>query len=281
MSVRSWSLRRAHALIDAALRIPPDGVLNPTAREGPPVEDVLPDLREFLAGGRVDYRKLAQAPAFRRFCDAVGSLHRREPPISEEAAVAWWINLYNALIIHAVIAFGIRRSVWEHRGFFRRAAYRVDAWRVSADDIEHGILRGNRPHPLVRLRQFAPGDPRLAWSLPLDPRIHFGLFCASRSCPAIRVYTPSEIDQQLDMSAHAFINGGGIRVDTTTNTIWLSQIFRWYRADFGGPTGVLTLVAHHLEDEEARAVVQRPHLRIRYLRYDWTLNGVAHPAAGA
>lgn len=281
MGVQSWAIRRAHRLIDAALGVRPGDVLNPAAHRGPGRGEVWPDLRPFLVGGAVDYAGLRDTEEFRRLCEAAAALHDRAPPAASQAARAWWINLYNTAVVHAVIAFGIRGSVWEHRGFFRQAAYRVEAWRVSADDIEHGILRGNRPHPLIRLRQFAAGDPRLSWSLPLDPRIHFALVCASRSCPPIRVYTPSEIEQQLDTAAHAFINGGGIRVDTTSNTIWLSQIFKWYQADFGGRGGVLTLVAHHLEDEEACAIVQRPHLRIRYLRYDWRLNGVAHAAGGA
>ncbi len=271
MSVRGWSLRRAHALIDAALGIPPGVVLNPAEREGPPLEDVLPDLREFLAAGRVDYRRLAEAPAFRRFCDAVGSLHRREPPVSEEAAVAWWINLYNTLVIHAVAASGISRSVWEDRGFFRRAAYVVAGQRMSADDIEHGVLRGNRAHPLFSLRQFPSDDPRLRWSLSPDPRVHFALVCASRSCPAIRLYTPARLGADLDRAAGAFINGGGVVVDPSTRTVSLSKIFRWYRADFGGRDGVLQFILRYLQDSTARGVVREPQ-RVRYLHYDWRLN---------
>lgn len=273
MSVRSWSLRRAHALIDGALRIPPDVVLNPAGREGPSVEDALPDLREFLAAGGVDYRRLEQAPAFRRFCDAVASLHRREPPASEEAATAWWINLYNALVIHAVVAFGVRRSVWEDRGFFRHAAYVVAGQRMSADDIEHGVLRGNRPHPLFLIRQFSSDDPRLRWSLSPDPRVHFALVCASRSCPAIRLYTPARLGADLDRAASAFINGGGVIVDPTTRTVSLSPILKWYRADFGGRDGVRQFILRYFQDATARDVVREP-ARVRYLHYDWTLNAL-------
>lgn len=270
MSLRIWSTRTAHALIDAALRIP-GTVLNPAAREGPPIEEVLPDLRAFLAAGRVDYRGLGQAPAFRRFCEAAASLHYREPPGATDEAVAWWINLYNALVIHGVIAFGIRRSVWEDRGFFRRAAYMVCGQRMSADDIEHGVLRGNRVHPLFLIRQFASNDPRLRWSVPLDPRVHFALVCASASCPAVRFYTPARLRADLDRAAATFINGGGVIVDPITRTVSLSKIFKWYRADFDGGGGTLTFVGGYLQDPLARAVVQGS-VRVRYLRYNWTLN---------
>jgi hypothetical protein len=237
------------------------------------VEEVLPDLRRFVAVGRVDYRRLEQAPVFQRFSDAIASLHRREPPASEDAAMAWWINLYNALVIHAVIAFGIRRSVWEDRGFFRRAAYTVGGQRMSADDIEHGVLRGNRPHPLLRMRQFPSDDPRLRWSLPLDPRIHFALVCASASCPLVHVYTPARVRAELDRAATAFINGGGVIVDWATRTLALSQIFKWYRDDFEGRGGTLAFISGYLQAPSARAVVQKP-VRVRYLRYDWTLNAL-------
>lgn len=273
MSLRNWSIRHAHAFIDFALRIPAGAVLNPLAREGPSVDAILPELREFLAAGGVDYRRLDQAPAFRRFCDAVASLHRREPPASEEAATAWWINLYNALVIHAVIAFGIRRSVWDDRGFFRRAAYVVSGQRMSADDIEHGVLRGNRAHPLFLIRQFSSADPRLRWSLSPDPRVHFALVCASGSCPAVRLYTPARLGADLDRAAGAFINGGGVVVDPTTKTVSLSPIFKWYGADFGGRDGALRFILRYLQDSTARGVVREPQ-RVRYLHYDWTLNAL-------
>ncbi len=272
MSLRSWSIRQAHALIDSALRIPAGAVLNPVAREGPSLEDVLPDLRTFLAAGRVEYRRLAQAPVFRRFSDAVAALHRREPPAAAEEAVAWWINLYNALVIHAVVAFGIQRSVWEDRGFFRRAAYSIVGQRMSADDIEHGVLRSNRAHPLFLIRQFPSDDPRLRWSLPPDPRVHFALVCASVSCPAVRLYTPARLGADLDRAATTFINGGGVVVDPTTRTVSLSPIFKWYRDDFGGREGALKFIHRYLQDPTARRVVQGP-ARVRYLPYDWTLNG--------
>lgn len=271
-SVPDWMMRRIHHFIDFALGVDSQYVLNPDPRTGARIEQVLPDLRRFLAAGRVDYTQLRVATEFRRFCDAVGALHHTPPPASLDAARAWWINLYNGLIIHAVIQFGIRRSVWEDHGFFRRAAYIVDGYRVSADDIEHGILRGNRRHPLLPVPQFGLGDPRLRWSLPLDPRIHFTLVCAAHSCPAINFYTPEQLNRQLDLAASAFINGGGAEVDINTGSIALSQLFRWYRADFGGRHGVLEFISRYLQDEKGREVVRRSGAKIRHLRYDWTLN---------
>ena len=50
----------------------------------------------------------------------------------------------------------------------------------SLDDIEHGVLRCNRPHPGGDV-MFAKDDPRLEFTMTtLDPRIHFALVCGAK-----------------------------------------------------------------------------------------------------
>jgi hypothetical protein len=263
----------AHRILDIVLRTGDRSVLNPESRSGSRMEEVLPDLRRFLAAGRVDYALLRAAPEYRRLCDAAAALRDASPPESAEDARAWWVNLYNALVIHGVIAFEIRRSaLWEDFGFFRRAAYTVGGHQVSADDIEHGILRDNRPHPVFRIRQFRGADPRLAWSLVLDPRIHFALVCAANSCPAISYYRADRFDAQLEAAAVAFVNGGAVVADPDRRVVSVSRIFKWYQEDFGGRAGVLALIARHSHDEATRAMARDPHVRIRYQRYNWGLN---------
>ena len=125
----------------------------------------------------------------------------------------------------------------EVKGFFARIAYAVGGYRFSADDIEHGILRANAGHPAIPGKQFTNRDSRSAFALDrFDPRIHFALNCASRSCPPINVYLAENIDQQLDLATRNFINGGEFSVDVKNMTVTLSTIFRWYAPDFGGNT---------------------------------------------
>jgi hypothetical protein len=116
--------------------------------------------------------------------------------------LAFWLNVYNVLIVDAVIVFGIQRTVWQDKGFFRRAVYRIGGQRVSADEIEHGSLRQNRKLPSMPLPLFTSTDARRAWSPSrLDARLHRALNCASRSCPPIAVYDAAQIDAQLDVAA--------------------------------------------------------------------------------
>src|SRR4030095_11339586 len=63
-----------------------------------------------------------------------------------------------------------------------------------------------------------------------EPRIHFALVCAARSCPALRseAYRGAELDRQLDEQARQFLHDPRKnRVDTATRTLRLSPIFKW------------------------------------------------------
>jgi hypothetical protein len=197
-----------------------------------------------------------------------------------ERHLAFWINLYNVLVIDAAISFGVSRSVTEGRlgvvSFFRRAAYDVGGQRFSANDIEHGVLRANRPSWAIPGPQFGPSDPRLAWRLPtLDPRIHFALNCASRSCPPIGVYDADRIDAQLDLAAASFVDND-VAIDPRTGVVRLSSIFRWYAGDFGGRAGVLAFLKERLPDGAGRDWLRRqgPYVKLIYYPYDWGLNSV-------
>ena len=65
------------------------------------------------------------------------------------------------------------------------------------------------PYKVNTLRQrlyfILLGDERACLALDLDPRIHFGLNCGAKSCPPIRVYSPTNLDSQLNRAAASFL----------------------------------------------------------------------------
>ena len=279
--------RLFHRGLDLLLRVDGSAALNTgrtAARGGPGVAaELLAALQMMQAeafdpvAGTIDYRRLADSQSYAHYRDCTAGLIGFDPASlgSREESVAFWINLYNALIIDAVIAFGLQRAVREDLGFFRRAAYIIGDRRYSADDIEHGTLRGNRRHfyPVVVFPQFAPDDARLQYTIgALDPRIHCALVCASRSCPPIAAYEPSKLDAQLDIAARSFVNGGGVTLGTGYAELRLSPIFGWYRRDFGGKAGIREFVLRFLDEGEARQALREERCRIRYQEYDWSLN---------
>ncbi len=42
---------------------------------------------------------------------------------------------------------------------------------------------------------------------PVDPRIHFALVCGAKSCPPIKVYAPTSLEEGLDSATMAFCEG--------------------------------------------------------------------------
>lgn len=232
-------------------------------------------------GSRVDYARLRETEAYaayREECTPQLCELDLSTLTTREEQLAFWINLYNALVIDTVVAFDVQRSVTEGRAgllaFFRRAAYDVGGQRFCCDDIEHGILRGNRGQPFIPGPQFGPSDPRCAWVVtPPDVRIHFALNCASRSCPPIGVYDADQIDVQLDLASRNFVDAE-VTVDEAQGEVRLSQIFRWYAGDFGGRAGVMEFLLRHLPDDEQREwlSVHQADVRLSYQPYDWALN---------
>lgn len=232
--------------------------------------------------GRLDYTGLADSALFAEYRLCTRRLQAFDPATLNTHAerLAFWINLYNALIIDAVITFGVRGSVQNAKGFFWRAAYNLGGRRYAAHDIEHGILRANAPHPAIPGAHFARHDPRRQYSLGvLDPRVHFALVCGARSCPPIAVYDAHAIDTQLDLATRSFVSSKGVRIIPRPKIIWLSKIFQWYAPDFGAaPLGLgsrrplLDFIAPYLDGAVSQAVLRTCDWPVRFMAYDWRLN---------
>lgn len=277
-NLKNVAIGAANRLANRVLRIGPSDLLNPEpAQSG--LDNPARNLREIANDmrmqaispdtGEVDYSKLVESRSyaqFRTFTRAL-PLCTKEDLGNRSQQIAFWINLYNALILHGVIHYDVSGSMLQDLGFFRRVAYDVSGMRFSADDIEHGVLRGNRRHPYLPFPQFAKDDPRLMMSIEdPDPRIHFALVCGARSCPPISSYGGENLDEQLDKAAASFINGIGARHDPSEHTLYLSRIFKWYAGDFGGAEDALQLVDSYLDGPG-----DITGARIRYLPYDWTV----------
>jgi hypothetical protein len=228
------------------------------------------------AAGRVDYDRLAASAEFSAAVAAARALGgARLPALAERSArLAFWINVYNALVLHGIVALGVRSSVRRVWNFFGRVRYVVGGFVLSLDDIEHGVLRGNRRRPLPPLRPFARGDARRALMVtPPDPRYHFAISCGAASCPPIGVYRAGAVDGQLDRAARGFVNQ---EVTLADGRLACSRIFKWYRRDFEEAGGLRAFLLQHLDAGAAWAALQAgaPACEI-FPPYHWTLQ---HPA---
>jgi hypothetical protein len=216
------------------------------------------------------------SPELERLTSLARSLDAFEPASLTGRAeqLAFWLNVYNALAIHAVLAYRPAGSVRDVPGFFRKAAYSIGGRRYSAEAIEHGILRGNRP-PLAGLPlPFAEGDPRAALALePPDQRVHVALNCVARSCPLLRVYVAAGIEDELEQAAGEFVTRT-TRIEH--GRLVLSPIFSYYLDDFGGAEGLARWLGPYLPPElRAYADGGDAAARIGFDPYDWSLEPAA------
>ena len=222
-------------------------------------------LGRFVRAGEVAYGRLGRegAPLLASYLDGLSSACADDyARWSRAERLAFWINAYNAFTVKLVLDHypiaSIRRIGWLPGAAFREAFIPMPGLKggnVSLDDIENGTLRA---------------DFR-------EPRIHFALVCASRSCPVLRgeAYRAADLDRQLDDQARTFLaDRTKNRFDPASNTLHLSSIFKWFRTDFEAGAGSLpAYVGRYLSDPRATA----PGVRIEFLGYDWSLNDQAPP----
>uniref|UniRef100_A0A3P9IVU1 Zgc:152951 n=1 Tax=Oryzias latipes TaxID=8090 RepID=A0A3P9IVU1_ORYLA len=143
-------------------------------------------------GKSVDYKGMSANPAFERYCDLAIQLQRVELlSLSREEKLAFFINIYNALVIHGYLRLGAPTNWWHRYRFFNYVSYLIGGEVFTLQDIENGVLRGNRKGMAQLRRPFSKTDPRLQVALPdVEPLIHFALNCGAKGCPPIKTYTP-------------------------------------------------------------------------------------------
>jgi hypothetical protein len=122
--------------------------------------------------------------------------------LSAEEQKAFWINIYNSLVVHAIVEELLppqkATKTLDRLQLYATASYRVNHFVFSLNDIENGILRGNKKSAVpMSAVPFLINDPRRSFMLPSDPRIHFALNCGAQSCPPIAVYEADQLDSQL------------------------------------------------------------------------------------
>lgn len=230
-----------------------------------------------LETGRINYTAMRGTPRFNSYVRLAGFLKKFDLRSLHDRSqrLAFWINLYNTMVLHGVVELGIKESVKEKRGFFNRVKYDIGGYLFSLNDIEHGILRGNTRIPNRFWRAFGRDDPRCDFIVsPMDIRIHFTLVCGSQSCPPIGFYSADGIEAQLELAAQSFINSKEVEIIPEEKVLRISQIFKWYRADFGTRDDLIGFLIRYLDGGEKKEFLKNNtnRVRIRYNHYDWSLN---------
>uniref|UniRef100_H2XX86 Uncharacterized protein n=1 Tax=Ciona intestinalis TaxID=7719 RepID=H2XX86_CIOIN len=237
---------------------------------------------DFLSkdGKHVDYTGISESVKFKDYVEQVAQLQRAQiDDMPRQESLAFFINIYNALVIHANIKLGFPETTWQRYKFFNDASYIIGGHKFNLQEIENGVLRANRKGVGMMVKPFSKSDPRLQYILqPNEPLIHFALVCGAKSCPPIKTYSPDNIENQLKLAAASFLEGeDGCRVDKKQGLIGLSLIFKWYKEDFGNtPHEVLLWVKEHmpngLKKQDLALLLDKNAYKLVYLHYDWGSN---------
>lgn len=177
---------------------------------------------------------------------------------NDNARKTFWLNLYNGWF--QILA---QRGLTKPKIFTTKAIEFADR-TFSLDEIEHGILRKYRwKLSLGYLPQVWHGKTikKLA-ATQIDFRIHFALNCGAKSCPPIRSYEYSNIDQQLELATLSFLSTE-TEIDENQKSVRVTKLMQWFRADFGGKSGIKTIVGRYLKKDIN-------DFTIRYQKYDWS-----------
>ncbi len=165
--------------------------------------------------------------------------------------LAYWINLYNIIVLHAVVKNYPIESIEDIPKVWKTDYVTVQGQKLSLDDIEHAIIR-----PIFK-----------------DWRIHAALNVAAISSGNIpfKPYGTNNLDYELNQTATQWLShprtfhGEG-------NTLRLSTVFKWYKEDFGDSReGLLSIIQQNLNDFAMIKFNTYKDKKIKYF-FDWTLN---------
>ncbi|GLT47998.1 hypothetical protein SLA2020_216430 [Shorea laevis] len=226
----------------------------------------------------LDYSGISRSEEFRRYVNLARDLQRVNLQLlSPEETLVFFLNLYNAMVIHAVISIGHPEGILDKRAFFYDFQYVVGGYPYSLSDIQNGILRHNQRSTYSLVKPFANGDKRLEIILPkFSPLIHFGLCNGTRSSPTVRFFTPHGVESELKYAAREFFQRGGIEIDLDKRTVYLTRIIKWYMVDFGQEKDILKWVLNYLDATKSGHLTHLlgdgSSVAIIYQKYDWSGN---------
>ncbi|KAJ6419989.1 hypothetical protein OIU84_030002 [Salix udensis] len=162
-----------------------------------------------------DSRKLGDVEnLLQNFRSLICRLEEVDPrKLKHEERLAFWINIHNALVMHAFLAYGIPQNNVKRLFLLLRAAYNIGGHTFSADTIQSSILRCrmSRPGQWIRFLlsskfKFKTVEERQAYAISRpEPLLHFALCSGSHSDPAVRVYTPKRVIHELEVAKEEYI----------------------------------------------------------------------------
>lgn len=169
-----------------------------------------------------------------------------EPNWAPTEELCYWINAYNAFTIKLIVDNYPLKSITDLGKPWDKPFIKLAGNAYTLNQIENEIIRKRYPN---------------------EPRIHFAVNCAAKSCPRLlnAAYLPAQLNVQLDRMTRAFVNNPAAN-QLSEKKVAISKIFDWYGEDFT-KTGTLIEFLNRF----ARAQI-KSDAQVSFLEYDWALN---------
>ncbi|KAE9457135.1 hypothetical protein C3L33_10972, partial [Rhododendron williamsianum] len=176
--------------------------------------------------------------------------------LTHQEKLAFWINMYNSCMMNAFLENGIPDSpdmvvelmqkVTYTRSIlspisqdtsYHQATINVGGHLLNAITIEHFILRlpYHSNYVSKSLGKVARNDEmttRGAFALELsEPLVTFALSCGSWSSPAVRVYTASQVENELEVAKREYLQAA-VGISTRRKLLGIPKLLDWYLLDF-------------------------------------------------
>ncbi|XAR72846.1 hypothetical protein NMG60_11019624 [Bertholletia excelsa] len=183
--------------------------------------------------------------------------------MKHDEKLAFWINVHNALVMHAFLVYGIPHNNTKRISLLLKAAYNVGGHTVSVDMIQNFILGCRLPRPGQWLHslffpktKFKGGDARKGYAVNHpEPRLYFALCSGSHSDPTVRMYTAKRVFQELEAAKEDYIQTT-LRIQKE-HKIALPKIVDSFAKESGlCPAGFMELIEHFLPHSVKKSLQQ-------------------------
>jgi len=209
-------------------------------------------LGKYVTSGGVKYAEWKSNAADMQALQAVvdGIAKESISGLDKRQQLAFYLNAYNAWILHEALGKYPTKSVKDALfTFFTSKRITVAGQQTSFNALEKETIRS----------KFG------------EPRVHFALNCASRSCPPLNreAFSGPKLEEQFEKLAKGYVNSErGVKYEAASKSAALSKIFDWYKDDFKGEGGALAFI------NKRRSAAIAPDAKISFQDYDWGLNEV-------
>ena len=184
--------------------------------------------------------------------------------LSKNDQLAYWINLYNISTVNVIVENYPVKSIRDistdfisHLNVFKKPYVQTRQGAISLDDVENEKLRNHF----------------------MNPRIHFAINCAAKSCPPIRTepYVGSRVEDQLEDQTKAFLNGPhGVHLEKSGGVLHLhtTKIMDWFKDDFEKwSVGRVKFIAFYSTPDKRKQIEAAANqVDLKFDDYDWSLN---------